>query len=273
MKPIIKNINTRFENIKIYIAIFSIYKKILALFFIFIFYLFFANPAHAQLLLPQDAFKFQAFKVKGGIEVNFKIAKNHILYKEKFEFFVDDRNTKVGSPIFPTPKVKYDANFNKNVEYYAKQAKIFLPLIAVKDPFTLKVIAQGCSENGICYPPSSYYYHVIPTVQSNILKYAPIEQKHTNPRNSQAYGYAFSFMKNQEYKSAGLETVPAYNQNKTDNQIIIQSTQNNTNQKNNNSSNNQQEPQQDHSKFYWLFIFMCIICTAIISHPSFNKEE
>jgi thiol:disulfide interchange protein len=238
----------------------------------FIFSLFFINLSYAQLLVPQEAFKFQAVKVRDGIEVNFKIARGHLLYKEKFEFFIDDANTKVGTPVFPPAKTKFDANFNKNVEYYQKQVKIFLPLLKSKDPFTLKVIAQGCAESGICYPPSPYYYHVLPFTQSNIIQYNPAEQRYSNPRNSQGYGHAFSFMKNKEYKSAGLETVQlnSINQNNFNNQDNVDNSnlQNHSNRK-----DGKQEPQQDHSRFYWLFIFMCIICTAIISHPSFNKEE
>jgi thiol:disulfide interchange protein len=230
--------------------------------------IFFMQFAHAELLLPQEAFKFSAKKVNNGINIQFKIAKNHLLYKEKFEFFIDNPNVRAGIPLMPSAKSKFDANFNKEIEYYKQQVDIFLPIVETKDAFNLKVVAQGCAENGICYPPTPYYYHV--NLNTNSMSKANIENFLQKQPNIIAKN-TFSFLRHP--KSAGLETIPPQNQVNT-------TTTNKNSEPEIKKSEVTKVPnkiekieiRQDQSKFYWLFIFMCIICTAIISHPAFNQE-
>ncbi len=243
-----------------------------------IFYVFFTffiyTNSYAQFVLPQDAFKFKAYQqyqannIASSINVVFNISKNHILYKHKFEFFVDDTNVKLSKPIFPESLTKFDSNFNKQVDFYRKEVKIILPVIQANVPFTLKVMAQGCAENGICYPHTAYYQRIIPVNKVNQQMQPPRPQ--------------FSFLSNTSeipiimpYKSAGLPitriSMSRNHQNKYNNNINTNNIEGDLNFNMNNNKNT--AIKKDHSKLYWLFIFICILCTSIISHPMFNQEE
>jgi len=220
------------------------------LYFLIIFFILIINNAYA-LLIPQEAFILNAKQIPNGLNIQFKIAKNHLLYKEKFEFFVDDASVRVGKPVFPLAKKKFDVNFDKEVEYYKNQVSIFLPLIEYKQPFTLKIMTQGCAEKGICYPPTAYYY--------NVKMMSKLDNGLLNSRLDKKRPFSFS---PKNYKSAGLET--ADNANTSVEDIAPRAYL---------QKHPKEDSKKDYSKFYWLFIFMCIICTIIISHPSFNKDN
>jgi thiol:disulfide interchange protein len=246
------------------------FKKNVIYSLIFIYFLFRSIVLQAQFLLPQDAFKFKAYQVtsmqESNLHVVFEIANNHFLYKEKFEFFIDDANVKLGKPIFPLALSKFDSNFNKRIDFYKKSVKIILPIVYANNPFTLKVVAQGCAENSVCYPPTAYYQHIIPkTIRQPITNNAIAS---SGKLNASIKRPAFSFLNNVPYKSAGLPLL-------TENKISVNRNQHNyyTNNLNNQDENIKIVKKADHSKSYWLFIFICIICTSIISHPMFNQEE
>ena len=49
--------------------------------------------------------------------------------------------------------MKFDENFQKNVETYRADLRIGLPVTQAAGPFTLTVVSQGCADAGLCYPP------------------------------------------------------------------------------------------------------------------------
>jgi thiol:disulfide interchange protein DsbD len=56
--------------------------------------------------------------------------------------------------VLPPGQVKYDENFQKNVETYHGPLEIRLPVAqAPAAGFTLDVVSQGCADAGLCYPP------------------------------------------------------------------------------------------------------------------------
>ena len=116
----------------------------------------FANPTFLD---PEKAFVLSA-QMAGPqeIEVQFKIAPGYYMYRERFEFALDDPLVKLGAPIFPNGVVKYDPTFNKEMELYFGQVSIRIPIGAwpretPAKPLALGVTSQGCAEAGLCYPP------------------------------------------------------------------------------------------------------------------------
>jgi thiol:disulfide interchange protein DsbD len=83
-------------------------------------------------------------------EVTYAIADGYYMYRDRFQFHADD--AQLGVPVMPQGKIKYDENFQKNVETYQHNITIRLPVEA-SGAFTLKVTAQGCADKGLCYPP------------------------------------------------------------------------------------------------------------------------
>jgi len=116
----------------------------------------FTCPAMANddFLDPRDAFVLQLTKLDDHtLQANWKIAAGYHLYKERIQFQTTDKNIQIGDLNLPKGIVKYDQNFQKEVETYEKNLTINLPLPETKNAFLLDVHYQGCAEKGLCYPP------------------------------------------------------------------------------------------------------------------------
>src|SRR5471032_399893 len=113
-----------------------------------------AGAAHAaddEFLDPELAFKFSArMQDPSTIAVTYEIADGYYMYREHFKF--QAVNGKLGAPVYPAGKVKFDETFQKKVETYRHSVTITIPVEAAGS-FTLKVTGQGCSDKGLCYAP------------------------------------------------------------------------------------------------------------------------
>jgi thiol:disulfide interchange protein DsbD len=113
----------------------------------------FAAPARADddFLPPEQAFKFSAH-MEGSrtVVVDYAIADGYYMYRERFHFSAS--GAKLGDPVIPPGKVKFDDTFQKNVETYHHGVQIRIPVEGT-GPFTLTSTGQGCADKGLCYPP------------------------------------------------------------------------------------------------------------------------
>ena len=110
--------------------------------------------AHAaeDFLPPEQAFKVSASVLDGGIaEVLLRIAPGYYIYRDPFRF--DAVGATLGPVEIPPGKVKFDENFQKNVETYRGDLRIRVPLTQAAGAFKLSVVSQGCADAGLCYPP------------------------------------------------------------------------------------------------------------------------
>ena len=104
-----------------------------------------------EFLPPEQAFKLSAKQIANNkIEITYKIADGYYLYRERFAFSAE--KAKIGEPQIPKGKVKFDPNFEKEVEIYRQEVRIIIPVVA-NEGFSLKAISQGCADKGLCYPP------------------------------------------------------------------------------------------------------------------------
>ena len=121
------------------------------------------NPiAHAgdDFLPPEQAFKFSAHMADAHtIVVNYAIADGYYMYRERFRFSAN--GARLGEPVIPPGKIKYDDTFQKNVETYHKGVEIRIPVEAA-GPFTLNATGQGCADKGLCYPPQEASIRLAP---------------------------------------------------------------------------------------------------------------
>jgi len=113
-----------------------------------------AAPA-AEPLEPEQAYRFSARAIDAGtVEARWQIADGYYLYRQKFRFSAEPAAVKLGEPVFPTGEGKEDEFFGK-VEIYYKDVRIRIPVDAGgADSLLLKVVSQGCWDQGICYPPT-----------------------------------------------------------------------------------------------------------------------
>ncbi len=100
---------------------------------------------------PEVAFKFSAKMLDPKTaEVTYTIADGYYLYRERFAFKAE--GAQLAAAVIPAGQVKFDENFQKKVEIYRHSVTIQLPVKAERS-FILKVSAQGCADQGLCYAP------------------------------------------------------------------------------------------------------------------------
>ena len=113
-----------------------------------------AQAQDSKFLPPDEAFHFVA-AVQGpkALLLTFDIAKGYYLYQERFHFEPQTPGVTLGKPGFPPAHKKFDVNLGHEVEHYRTQVIIPLPVTAAPANFKLQVTYQGCSDQGLCYPP------------------------------------------------------------------------------------------------------------------------
>lgn len=124
-------------------------------------------PAHAadDFLPPEQAFRVEARMLAADrAEVTVRVTSGYYVYREPFRFTA--QGVELGAPVIPPGKVKFDDNFQKNVETYRDTVHIVVPVVASKGPFTLAVVLQGCADAGLCYPPMTTELRLDPAVLS-----------------------------------------------------------------------------------------------------------
>ena len=103
----------------------------------------------ADLLEPEDAFRFSARPVDGAVEVRFAIADGYYLYRERLKFSAD--GARLGQPELPAG-IPHKDEFFGEMQIYRGSVSVRVPAQA-PGPFDLKVVSQGCADAGVCYVP------------------------------------------------------------------------------------------------------------------------
>ncbi len=119
-----------------------------------LFLLLFASFSQAENeLLPVDkAFVFKAKVINNEIVLNWDIAPDYYLYKEKIKISSDLSN-QLGVPKFPPAKIKNDEFFGK-VGIYRNSTTVKIPILeGDANSLLLNITFQGCADLGVCYPP------------------------------------------------------------------------------------------------------------------------
>ncbi|MBB3016342.1 protein-disulfide reductase DsbD [Cupriavidus alkaliphilus] len=124
-----------------------------------------AGSLHAatedDFLPPEQAFRFAASQPDDKtIEVRFDVAPGYYMYRERFAFAAQPAGVKLGAPVYPQGKVKFDETFGKEMETYRDSVVIRVPVEAAAGKWTLTVTSQGCADKGLCYPPMESVYKV-----------------------------------------------------------------------------------------------------------------
>lgn len=125
-------------------------------------------PVQAEdYLSPENAFIFSATMIDSKtVEVAYKIADGYYMYRDRFQFRADGAT--LGQADFPHGKVKYDDNFQKEVETYRGEFSVRIPVDAA-GAFRLTSTAQGCADKGLCYPPMASMASLSPDAVGNIV--------------------------------------------------------------------------------------------------------
>jgi thiol:disulfide interchange protein DsbD len=116
-----------------------------------------APQSDVEPLDPEAAFTVTAALVEpAALEVRYRIAAGHYLYRDKFKFSLVETAPRLQPAILPAGIPHRDEFFGK-VETYRGDLTIRLPLDGpLARNATLKAVSQGCADAGICYPPQTH---------------------------------------------------------------------------------------------------------------------
>ncbi len=106
--------------------------------------------------LPADkAFALEIHAIdQHRLIASFTVTPSYYLYRNKITFSTSDGKTKIASVTLPKGEIKNDPNFGTlEVFHQSFQAEIALENADVAKPLVLNASYQGCSDNGLCYPP------------------------------------------------------------------------------------------------------------------------
>lgn len=85
---------------------------------------------------------------------SFKVTPSYYLYRGKISFSTADDKTRIARVDLPKGETKNDPNFGTLEVYHQSfQAEIVLDKVDATKPLVLNASYQGCSDNGLCYPP------------------------------------------------------------------------------------------------------------------------
>ncbi len=110
-----------------------------------------------ELLPPDQAFQFFAsVKDANTVHVNWKIAENYYLYREKIQLaLINADGVQLGAYDIPRGTPKHDEAFGQ-VEIFHNALSFDVPLKRANSSaqaIVLEAKYQGCADRGVCYPP------------------------------------------------------------------------------------------------------------------------
>ncbi|MDE1953865.1 MAG: protein-disulfide reductase DsbD [Betaproteobacteria bacterium] len=113
-----------------------------------------AQAQQGKFLPPDEAFHaIAAVQGPKTLLLTFDIAKGYYLYQERFHFEAQTPGVTLGKPDYPPAHKKFDVNLGHEVYHYRNQVIVPLPVLAAPASFKLQLTYQGCSDEGLCYPP------------------------------------------------------------------------------------------------------------------------
>ncbi|NEN76004.1 protein-disulfide reductase DsbD [Pelistega sp. NLN82] len=130
------------------------------------------SHAAEDFLEPDRAFQLTASLTQDNqVDLQFTIAPGYYMYREQFTFTPIVANKADFSLLNPASiqymqgEEKFDATFDKKMEVYHDATRVTIPLKLPPQMHTLEIVAQGCADAGLCYPPMYYYLPLSPTSQ------------------------------------------------------------------------------------------------------------
>ena len=121
------------------------------------------------------------------LQANFDVTPSYYLYKSKVSFTVTGDTAKIAAIELPKGEIKHDANFGEmEVYHHPFQAVIRLNRAnAAPDHITLNASYQGCSEQGLCYPPQNKTIQIdLPAAEAASSMAATPEQASAKPSDT-----------------------------------------------------------------------------------------
>jgi thiol:disulfide interchange protein DsbD len=114
-------------------------------------------------LPPDKAFGLEiAVRDAHTLQASFNVTPSYYLYRDKITFATQDNAVKVTAVNLPKGEIKHDPNFG-DTEVFHRSFQALIMLDRPSGPatdITLNAVYQGCSEEGLCYPPITKTLHI-----------------------------------------------------------------------------------------------------------------
>lgn len=100
------------------------------------------------------------------ITLSWAIEPEYYLYRDRFKVKAYNADGPVDiTPIYEKGKIKYDENFDQDMEVFYGSTKIVIPLSddlrnQFASLFQLQITSQGCADAGLCYPPYTERFEI-----------------------------------------------------------------------------------------------------------------
>lgn len=153
------------------------------------------QDSYKTILSPREAFDVSAYQTQDEIWVDFKIAKNHFLYKDKLKISLFPKSAIKTPLVLPSGMQKKLKN-GRIIGILADNFIVKLPLnMPISYPIKLIVKIQGCDIKNICYPPYQYNFEF--THSNSDLKQDIVKETTPNflTKIKQAKSYFYSLYK------------------------------------------------------------------------------
>ncbi|MDD2774783.1 MAG: protein-disulfide reductase DsbD [Gallionella sp.] len=152
-----------------------------------------SGTSKPEFLKPDQAFSVDVVvRDAHTVQVNFHVTPGYYLYRDKVHFTSNESDIKLKEINFPTGEIKQDPNFGEIAVFHRPfQAQIILDH-SNKTHLTLNATYQGCSDQGLCYPPidkvlsidlpkSNIASPTIPSQASSVTAIMPSAQPTSDP--------------------------------------------------------------------------------------------
>lgn len=113
-----------------------------------------------KFLPPDQAFALKVEAVDPHtLRAQFAITSGYYLYRDKIEFRLPDAGDRITNVTLPPGETKNDPNFGiLQVIHDSFDAQLVLDGVDTRVPLRLDATYQGCSDDGLCYPPIEKSY-------------------------------------------------------------------------------------------------------------------
>ena len=108
-----------------------------------------------DILPPQEAFKVTGTALSNNqIQIDWQLADGYLVYRNSLAFESKTDYIQLSVDALPPAKTKHD-DIQGDIGHYDSSFKVKLNLLDVMDAQAIEVLVkfQGCSVQGVCYPP------------------------------------------------------------------------------------------------------------------------
>ncbi len=143
----------------------TFFKKLSFLFFFII-----SNQAFAEIQDANQVFQLTTHQTSNALQLHFSIKDKHFLYQDRIHVQSLDKNIVLGNVQWPKP-LSHTDKLKRVHSVYRNTLDISIPLSITHFKSGMEIIIQyqGCSDEGICYPPQIFKQVLTPPQTSAFM--------------------------------------------------------------------------------------------------------